>query len=161
MRLVDGSKTIDEIIELSATDEVETLDVLEKLFALGIVSIAPETPQPGVTRHASLKKSLAIAVAVLVASVGIRLIVLSPGPAADRPAGALRTAVAQFIEGRDIESLRVALDAYKSLNGAYPDRLADLVGANLVKAELIRDRYGKTYAYEHLTADDSYLLPPS
>lgn len=161
MRLVDGSKTIDEIIELSAADEVEALDILEKLFALGIVSIAAETPQAERTRQIGVRKAVAIAVAALVVSVGLRFAVLSPGPASERPAGALKTTVAQFTQARDVETLRLALDAYKSLKGTYPDRLQDLVGAKLIRADVIHDRYGKPYPYQHVTADDSYLLAAS
>ena len=161
MRLVDGSKTIDEIIELSAADEVETLDVLEKLFALGIISIAAEGPEPERTRRIGLKKSLAIAAAALVASVGLRFMVLSPGPTQSRPAPALRATVAQFTEARDIESLRLALDAYKSLKGAYPEKLEDLVASRFIKVDVTQDRYGKTYPYQHLSANDSYLLSSS
>lgn len=161
MRLVNGSRTIDEIIELSDTDEVETLDILEKLFALGIVSIAAEAPETERTRQIGLKKALAIGAAALIVALGLRFAVLSPGPASGRPAEVLKTTVAQFIEARDVESLRLALDVYKSLKGAYPDRLEDLVGAKLIKPGMIRDRYGKTYSYQHLTADDSYLLSTS
>lgn len=161
MRLVDGSRTIDEIIELSTADEVETLDILEKLFALGIISIATEAPQTERTRQVGFKRSLAIAAAALVASVCLRFIALSPAPAQDRPAATFRTAVARFTETRDIESLRLALDAYKSLKGTYPDRLEELVAARLIKANVMRDRYGKPYPYQHLSANDSYLLSTS
>jgi len=158
LHLVDGTKTIDEIIEQSTTDEVETLDILEKLFALGIIAIAAETPGAGGARRISAKMSFAALAVGLLAAVGLRFAVLTPEAAPSRPAAQLRTAVAQFTEARETENLRLALDAFKLINGTYPDYLQQLVATRLVSPDGIRDRYGRPYSYRRLASGESYVL---
>ena len=158
LRLVDGTKTIDEIIEQSTSDEVETLDILEKLFALGIISIAADSPGTTRAKRIPAKTSFAVLAVAMFAAVGLRFAVISPGASSSRPAAELMTAVAQFTEARETENLRLALDAFKTLKGAYPEDLGQLVSMKLATPQGITDRYGRTYSYRRLGSGASYVL---
>jgi hypothetical protein len=158
LRLVDGAKTIDEIIEQSTADEVETLDILEKLFALGIISIAEHAPGTTCTKRVPAKTSFAVLAVAMLAAVGLRFAVLTPGVASSRPAAELRTAIAQFSEARETENLRLALEAFKLMKGAYPDNLQQLVAMKLVSPDGIRNGYGRPYSYRSLASGASYVL---
>jgi hypothetical protein len=158
LRLVNGNRTIDEIIEESIVDEVETLDILERLFALGIISIAPETQPNAQARTIPPARSLMLTLAAIAVAVGLRLMVLAPGHPNSSPAFELQMAAADFVEARELEDIRFALDAYKTLKGAYPSDLSELVTTGLVAPGVVRDRYGRPYPYRHLASNDSYLL---
>jgi hypothetical protein len=158
LRLVNGDRTLDEIIEESGVDEVETLDILEKLFALGIISIAATTTQTTSTKKISAKKTLVMTGVMIAASVGLRFGLIAPGHTRYAPAVEMRMAVADFVEVREIRNVRLALEAYKTTEGTYPDNLQRLVTARLLTADQIRDRYRRPYPYRHLVSNDSYLL---
>lgn len=158
--LVNGARTIDQIIEESAVDEVETLDVLEKLFALGIISISAESTEPAESRRISPRKSLALVVAALLASLVLRLGVISPGAPETRSQARLTAAVNQLTEAREMDDLGFALHAYRAVNGSYPDNLQQLVAVRLVSPGGIRNSRGLVYAYTHEVMGDSIRLSP-
>jgi hypothetical protein len=160
LKLVDGARTIDQIIEESSADEVETLDILEKLFTLGIIAIAAETPGASRQWKISGMTSLLLVCGLLAAALGLRLSILAPAHAPTSSAGELRTTVADFVEAREMENLRLALDAYRVIKGSYPDNLSELVTVGLTRPEETRDRRGHEFAYRHLTSNDSYVLSP-
>jgi len=160
LKLVNGTRTIDQIIEESSADEVESLDILEKLFTLGIIAIAAEAPGAGRQRKISRMTSLLIVCGLLAAALGLRMSILAPGHAPAQSAGQLRTAVADFIEAREMENLRLALDAYKVIEGSYPNELGELVALKLIGPEQTRDRRGREFAYRRTTSNDSYVLSP-
>jgi hypothetical protein len=158
LKLVDGARTIDQIIEESSTDEVESLDILEKLFTLGIIAIAAKAP--GASRQWKISKitSLLMVCGLLAAALGLRLSILAPAHAPAPSAGQFRTAVAGFVEARELENLRLALDAYKVIKGSYPDDLSELVTVRLLRPEETRDRHEREFAYRHIASNDSYVL---
>ena len=158
LKLVNGNMTIDQIIEQSDTDEVETLDILEKLFALGIISIAPEPSETQPTRRISAKKSSLATLAMIVVAVGLRFALITPASSHHPPAIEMRMTLEDFMEAREIENVRFALDAYKGIKGVYPNDLRELVSAKLLSPGATRDRYGHAYPYRHLASNDSYLL---
>jgi hypothetical protein len=153
--LVNGRRTIDEIIEESHADEIETLDILERLFALGIVTIA-EKPVESVTPL----RSLVLAAAIVGISLLLRLTVLSPPPPNARPLTRLRNEIDQFVEAREVDNLRFALEVYHTIRGNYPAHLEDLVASGLVEDEATRNRYRKTYAYIYFPSEGRYVLSP-
>jgi hypothetical protein len=158
LTLVDGKRTIDEIIEDSAADEVETLDILERLFALGVISIAEPHQQQALTRILSPLWSVAIIAAILALGVVLRFTVLAHDTMGMFPVSMLRGGVEQFIDSREIENIRFALDAYRIINGMYPQRLADLVSAGLLESHQIKNGRGQTYAYMYFAAEGKYTL---
>jgi hypothetical protein len=159
LRLVDGKRTIEQTLEDSEREELETLDVLEKLFALGIVSIAEDDPGEQTDgRVFKAAKSVLIALAVLAVALLARLTVLSPSSPSDTAYGTFVSSVAEFVEEREIENLHFAIAAYKLHYEVYPARLDDLVTREFVSGEMIRNRHGVMYSYTYLPLQQTYVL---
>jgi len=159
LRLVDGKRTIEQTLEDSEREELETLDVLEKLFALGIVSIAEdERISPADNRVFRAAKSVGIALAILAVAMLARMTLLRTSSPADTSYGTLVASVSEFIEEREIENLHFAIAAYELNYDVYPNRLEDLVTRDFVPAEMIRDRHGVMYSYDYLPLQQTYVL---
>jgi hypothetical protein len=158
--LVDGKKTIDEILEVSSMDEVETLDTLEKLFALGVVSIVEKQALPGRMMASSPLRSAAVAVGIVIAAIVLRLFVFAPSSPGGNSTYALRVSAADFVDSREIQNLHFALDAYREVKGTYPRSLGELVSAGLLAEKEIQDRHGNNYSYMLVPSEDRYVLPP-
>jgi hypothetical protein len=161
LSLVNGKRSIDEIIDESDSHEVETLDILERLFALGIVAIAEkdaDMPKPVVALPAL--RSLSIAFVILAVSAVLRFTLLAPDSPTDLPLNRLRGSVEEFMSQREVQTISFALDAYRHINGSYPETLDDLVAAGLLAADQIRNRYGDMYAYMHVPSEERYVLSP-
>lgn len=159
LRLVDGKRTIEQTLEDSEREELETLDVLEKLFALGIVSIAEEEHSgPADNKVFRAAKSVGIALAILAVAMLARMTLLSPSSPADTSYGTLMASVSEFIEEREIENLHFAIAAYELHYDIHPNRLEDLVTREFVSDEMIRDRHGVVYSYDYLPAQQTYVL---
>jgi hypothetical protein len=161
LSLVNGKRTIDEIIDDSDGHEVETLDTLERLFALGIVAIAEkEADRPRPLMALPALRSLLVAAAVVAVSVFLRFTWLAPESRSDLPLNRLLSSVEDFVDLREVQNLSFALDAYRHVNGTYPANLDELVGAGLLANDQIRNRYGDTYAYMHIPSEARYVLSP-
>ncbi len=159
LRLVDGRRTIEQTLEDSEREELETLDVLEKLFALGIVSIAEDSPgDQAESRVFRAAKSVSIAFAIVAVALVARMTVLTPSSPADTSYAAFVASAAEFIEEREIENLHFAIAAYRLNYEEYPSRLEDLVTRNFVSEEMIRDRHGVIYSYNYLPVQKTYVL---
>ncbi len=160
LSLVNGKRSIDEIIDESDSHEVETLDILERLFALGIVAIAEKDADiPKVVALPALR-SLSIAFVILAVSAVLRFTLLAPDSSADLPLNRLRGSVEEFTNQREVQTVSFALDAYRYINGSYPETLDDLVAAGLLAPDQIRNRYGDMYAYMHVPSEERYVLSP-
>jgi hypothetical protein len=161
LSLINGKRTIDEIIDESDGHEVETLDTLERLFALGIVAIAEkEADRPRPLMALPALRSLSVAAAVVAVSVLLRFTWLAPETRSDLPLNRLRSSVEDFVDRREVQNLSFALDAYRLVKGTYPSRLDGLVSAGLLGDDQIRNRYGDTYAYMHIPSEARYVLSP-
>jgi hypothetical protein len=160
LRLVNGIRTIDQVIEESTVDEVETLDILEKLFALGIISIAADAPDSAPPRRIPARTSMLLALAALVVAGAIRIGVLGPGLLMTPQAANLRSDITSFIEARELANLRYAIDAYRAIQGAYPDDLKQLATAGLVTPEATENAEGIPYTYIRSSEGDYYKLSP-
>jgi hypothetical protein len=161
LRLVDGKRSIEQTLEDSEREELETLDVLEKLFALGIVSIAEDAPAgQAENRIFRAGKFVAIALSIVAVALLARMTVLQPASPADTSYGRFMTSVSQFVEEREIENLHFAIEAYRLNYDVYPNRLEDLVTRGFVSEEMIRDRHGVAYSYNYLPSQQTYVLSP-
>ncbi len=158
LTLVDGRRTIEEIIEESSTDEVETLDILERLFALGVVAIAEMPHRQAKARILSPLRSVVVTAGIIILGAALRFTVLAPDTPRAFPVNKLRGGIQEFIDSREIENVRFALDAYKSVNGAYPENLENLVTTGLLKPGQIRRGQGRTYTYVYRRARGNYTL---
>jgi hypothetical protein len=158
LTLVDGRRTIDEVVEESATDEVETLDILERLFALGVISIAEaEHPHSGVRKLSPLR-SVAIVAGIIALGSLLRFTVLAPNMSGTFPVNALQSNVDRFIDSREIENIRFALDAYRVLNGVYPQRLEELVSVGLLEQSQIQNGRDEQYPYMSSANGERYTI---
>jgi hypothetical protein len=160
LMLIDGRRTIDELIEESSIDEVETLDVLERLFALGVVTIAEKVKHPSQVKTLSPLRSLLLTAAIVFAAATLRFMFLAPHPSSQKPIIRLRASVAQFVDSREAQNLHFALDAYREIHGTYPEQLEDLVTAGFLRKDQIANRYGVSYAYMYIRSEDRYVLSP-
>lgn len=161
LSLVNGRRTIDDIIDESDSHEVETLDILERLFALGIVAIAEkEADRPRTPMALPALRSLLIAAVIVAASLILRFTLLAPETRAELPFYRLRASVEQFVDSREVQNLLFGLDAYRHLTGSYPATLDALVAEGLLAEDDIRNRYGNKYAYMYVAAEDRYVLSP-
>jgi hypothetical protein len=161
LRLVDGKRTIDEIIDDSDTDEIETLDILERLFALGIVAIAEkDRERPGRLLERSALQSLVMTAAIVILAALVRFIWLVPDSPDELPITRLRNTIEGFTDRREVENLHFALDAYRYIHGTYPDDLSELVTINLVTKDQITNGYGTPYAYMCFPSEERYVLSP-
>jgi hypothetical protein len=158
LTLVDGRRTIEEIIEESSSDEVETLDILERLFALGVVSIAEMLERETKARILSPLRSVAVVAGIIVLGAALRFTLLAPGTPGAFPVNKLRGGIQEFIDSREIANIRMALNAYHYINGTYPERLDDLVTAGLLKPGQISSGQGREYIYMYLPATGRYSL---
>lgn len=158
LTLVDGRRTIEEIIEESSTEEVETLDILERLFALGVVSIAEMPGRETTTRILSPLRSVAVTASIIVLGAVLRFTILAPDTPGAFPVNKLRGSIKEFIDSREVENIHTALKANKSMNGAYPEKLEDLVTTGLLEPAQIRSGQGRTYSYMPLPAEGDYTL---
>jgi hypothetical protein len=161
LRLVDGKRSIEQTLEESEREELETLDVLEKLFALGIVSIAEDAPiGADDSRVFRAAKSVGIALVILAVALLARVTLLNPSSPSSTPYGEFKAAVNQLVEEREIENLHFAIEAYKLNYGEYPNRLEDLVTRKFVSEDMIRNHLGVMYSYAYLRSQDTYVLSP-
>ena len=161
LRLVDGKRSIEQTLEDSDREELETLDVLEKLFALGIVSIAEDAPDDkSESKILRAAKPVAIALCIVAVSLLARLTVLEPASPGDTTYGKLTASVSQFVEEREIENLHFAIEAYRLNYDVYPNRLDDLVTRGFVSDDMIRNRHGVQYSYTYIPAAGTYVLSP-
>ena len=158
LELVDGRRTIEEIIEESSTEEVETLDILERLFALGVVSIAEIPERETATRIFSPLRSVAVTASIIVLGAVLRFTLLAPDTPGAFPVNNLRGSIQEFIDSRETENIKMALKVYRSVNGAYPDRLQQLVAAGMLTPDQIRDARGRLYTYLYLPSQGAYTL---
>jgi hypothetical protein len=158
LTLVDGRRSIEEIIEESSTEEVETLDVLERLFALGVVSIAEAPERETTTRILSPLRSMAVTAGIIILGAFLRFTILAPDTHGAFPVNTLRGSIQGFIDEREVENIHTALHAYEIVNGRYPDRLQDLVTAGLLQQGQIMNGQGRAYAYMKTPAPGGYSL---
>jgi len=158
LTLVDGRHTIEEIIEESSTEEVETLDILERLFALGVVSIAEMPEQETKTRILSPLRSVAVATSIIALGAFLRFTILAPDTPGAFPVNTFRGNIQEFIDAREVENIHSALGVYREMNGEYPGRLKDLVTADMLRPGQITNGRGSTYAYMKLPAEGGYSL---
>jgi len=155
LQLINGERSIDEVVELSGFEEVEALDSLERLFALGIVAIVEREPKPLREVSFAQVRIWLISIAAIAIALALRFGLMSGG--SEVSMSNLTESVATFVEARRLASVEFALEVYRLTTGTYPDNLEDLIDAYLVKPDEIRNIKGEIFTYR-LTSEDSYVL---
>jgi hypothetical protein len=162
-RLLDGQRTVQDIIFLGRRGKFETLKALARLLERGRIE-AVESTKAGLRRSApaaSRMRALAFFGAFFVLALlmlnGVRLNVqrsgwlAGPRVEADSRLGLL----ARY----QTERLRNGLAVYRLCYGQQPAQLQDLVRAGLCRASDLRFPAGKAYSYQR-TADGFRLESP-
>jgi hypothetical protein len=162
-RRVDGTRTVQAIIDSAGLNEFDTCRILFDLLNRNLISTAGRgaTAAEPVRTTAAASPAPGYAVVVVVAVIALAGIVLRAGspfgvsglPAAlDRPYHQLLDGVSQS----RLQRLDLAVRAYHLLHGALPRTLEELVGAGLADTRDLKDAWARPFHYA-LTVD-GYLL---
>jgi len=134
--LIDGRRTLSEIVEQSALTGFETRDALNRMLEANWIEIAgrragpalvvtaPVTPPPAsgtpVERHSLLRElTLAAIIAAAVLAVRFESHFLQPPPP--------RPVASDVFAAAAMRDLRSALDLYRRERGSYPAKIEELV----------------------------------
>ncbi len=164
-RKVDGTRTVQAIIDSSGMGEFEVCRVLFDLLNRNIISTvgrgdAPETfvgvrsegPPSKVPGLVAMGVALAMSLAAIGARWGTPFAVVGLKPLLSGSYGLMLEAVS---EAR-LQRLDKAVQAYRLATGALPRTLEDLVKAGLVDRSYLKDPWTRPYHYAQ--TDGGYLL---
>jgi len=154
-RLVDGIKTIHDIVYQSLLGRYDTLKALHRLleghFIKRITAKKAPSLKPAIKRNYWQYVFYGISPLILVLFLlGLRLL-LSPS---------LREDIVSYkkvFAKTQVQKIKNTLDVYFLKNGNYPVSLEGLVSAGLIKKEDLTYPGGVKYSY-HLQADGNYHL---
>src|SRR3989449_4942106 len=171
-QLVDGKRTVQEIVERCSLSEFDTCRILYELVGRQLLEevrisgpkAAPAAPAPAVgTRRATSRPLLAVGYLVLVAVAGG--LVMRRGETIVRGLGQVGSAtpyLTPLIGREDVRSIRdsiarsrmqrmdFAIQVYFLRNRGYPENLTRLVTDHLLKPSAILDPLGRSFEYEVL-----------
>ncbi len=168
--LVDGKRSVQEIVERSTFGEFDTCRILYDLISRQIIeevkSTGPkpapmEAPRPVATDMPPLLIGLGYLVLILVAG-GLLFYRARPCVAAVGSEGDLSPCISVLVRAREVESVRdsisrgrlqrvdFAIQIYYLLNRGYPAELRYLVTTHLLEPDAILDPWGTPYKYEVL-----------
>ena len=171
-QLVDGKRTVQEIVERCSLSEFDTCRILYELVGRQLLEevrisgpkAAPAAPAPAVeTRRATSRPLLAVGYLVLVAVAGG--LVMRRGETIVRGLGQVGSAtpyLTPLIGREDVRSIRdsiarsrmqrmdFAIQVYFLRNRGYPENLTRLVTDHLVRPSAILDPLGRPFEYEVL-----------
>ncbi|HUD72517.1 MAG TPA: DUF4388 domain-containing protein [Dongiaceae bacterium] len=173
--LVDGKRTVQEIVERSPLSEFETCRTLFELAGRQLIEEAPAATGAAVTPAAPARKGavkpkrraargsplllgVALLALVLIAGGGILVRVL-PWLGRASQAVDIATWLGPFLSGdesakvsvalarNNVQKVEAAIEVYYLLNRGYPRALGDLVTEGLLPPEAILTRFGQPIPY--------------
>jgi hypothetical protein len=173
--LVDGKRTVQEIVERSPLAEFETCRTLFELLTRQLIEEAPAAtgaaaapaapvrkgavkPQRRAAQGSPLLLGVALLALVLIAGGGILVRVL-PWLGKASQAVDIATWLGPFLSGdesakvsvalarNNVQQVEAAIEVYYLLNRAYPGALGDLVTEGLLPPEAILTRFGQPIPY--------------
>src|SRR2546425_11848850 len=171
-QLVNGKRTVQEIVERCSLSEFDTCRILYELVGRQLLEemrtpgprVAAAVPAPSVeARRATPRLPLAVGYLILVAVAGG--LVMRRGETIVRGLGQVGSAMpylTPLIGSEDVRSIRdsiarsrmqridFAIQVYFLRNRGYPENLARLVTDHLVKPSAILDPLGRPFGYEVL-----------
>ena len=171
-QLVDGKRTVQEIVERCSLSEFDTCRILYELIGRQLLEevrtggpkTAPAAPAPAAgARRATPRPLLAVGYLILVAAAGG--LVMRRGETIVRGLGQGGSAtpyLTPLIGRDDVRSIRdsiarsrmqridFAIQVYFLRNRGYPENLARLVTDHLLKPSAILDPLGRSFEYEVL-----------
>ena len=164
--LVDGRRTVTEIVEAAPLSSFEGYDALNRFLEAGWIVFSGRregaalpvpvvAPTPVRLRHRRGKRSLLRELVVAVSIAGA-VFVLRYGAHFLAPTAA-RSAPSDVFAATTLRDLRFALELYRRDRGLYPERLAQLVDDRWIGADQAR-LAGYVMHYRPLRAGTDYQL---
>jgi hypothetical protein len=164
--LVDGRRTVQEIVDRSALGEFDTCRILYELIGrqlieevkVGAPAKGRAAPAPRVSAESPILIGLGVLALVLLAGGGLLARLLPWIDQASRAPG-LSAWLSPFLSGEEkgrvttsfershVQRVRAALEVYYLLNRGYPRKLTDLVTEGLVPPEALLDAAGHPLEY--------------
>lgn len=171
--LIAPGRNVQKIIDLSRIGEFETCNALSALMSGGYIRVIkpPDTTQTGIRRRqdasARARQSAAIlgrvvlgAGIVVVAALFLAQIPMFFGaPAVQGGARFVPAPVDDRVAASQLRVLRRAVEVYRYQTGQYPERLEQLVEADLVEPDAIRFPFEEAYFYKATDAGVTLLRP--
>jgi Domain of unknown function (DUF4388) len=163
-RKVDGSRTVQAIIDASGAGEFEVCRTLLDLLNRNIVApvgrgVTPETEGADEdTLISSTPGYAVVALVLLLAAAGIFAQAKAPF-AVTGLAPWLQAAYSRLLDGSGrarLHRLDRAVQAFQLMKGALPSRLEDVVSAGLVDGSYLSDRHARPFHY--VPSANGYLL---
>jgi hypothetical protein len=161
--MVDGTRTVQDIIDRSLLGRFNACEILAYLFEIGLIEIA-SVQTPGLGRKVgaiNFKRTFpAISAAGLLFLIFVLLIYFAPNvfhqfldSGIERVDFEIPT---HWVQKAQLERIKNALDIYYLEKGNYPARLEELVPAQLLRKKDLFYRKGISYQYE--LGDGKYSL---
>lgn len=151
--LIDGLRSVQEIIDRSRMGEFETCRILYDLMSRGMIaSVETVAPLPVPRSRTWVGPLLEKAGYVLLgAAVLISVTTISESPMAGAPRhlapeGSIDR-IHDLIARNRLQRLDGAVGVYYLQKGFYPDDLKDLVQGRLVPPESLKDPWGRTFGF--------------
>jgi hypothetical protein len=163
--LADPGRTLERIVDLSRLGEFETCKALLTLANLGYLRpVAPDRTAAAEIYARDWRERLRRGVVGLAATVALAAVLAGIawviGERGLAPSPGLRDNSGQrFLAVHQLGRLRGALEVYRLEKGAFPDRLAELVGAGLATDRDLRYPWAEPYYYRR-DGEGYVLLPP-
>jgi hypothetical protein len=157
--LVDGERTVAELILRSRLDPARALAALETLSAQSLVKLAEAmrgddpaaqargSGPPGARWGDLAIEALAAAVPLLLLLAWLGWVVPSRTPEPSAPFAIRRDPLAAARAAYDVERLRAAVQAHRFAEGRWPERLAALAERGYVPPSALTDAQGRPYYY--------------
>jgi len=163
--LIDGRRTVQEIIDESLLGKYTTCKILSEFLQHGYIhksANADSTPQTSRIRIPYTKVLIASNYALLGVILLALVIILARNPQNIFPlfnqALFKQSFLAEYQHNRQIEKIENALEEYKLLYGFYPHSLQDLIASKIINPADFPAQHNQRIGY--LAENDSYRLMP-
>ena len=161
--MVDGTRTVQEMIDRSLLGKFNTSDILVNLIGMGLIEVVGIQTPSLIKKVSKINFREPLAYVYYVAFVVIFLVVFGyfkPGYLQHLWNSKIERVnieiPAQFAHKMQIQRIKNALDVYYLEKGRFPGQLEELVSARLLQKEDIFYRKGLSYQYE--VKDGKYIL---
>lgn len=151
-RLVDGEKTVQDLIDIGKIGEFETCKILYSFLSVGMIRSVEEGAPAASVRAAGRRSVVPFADLLIMAFMAIALVVVlffNPWSffALNYNIQSSRDEVGSLRDDIKVQRLRHALEVFYLEKQTYPRALEKLPEDKLIRAEEIRDNQGRVFTY--------------
>jgi hypothetical protein len=161
--LVDGQRTVQEIIDRSLLGKFNASDILADLMEIGLIEVARIQAPSLIKKVSSLRVREALTYVyygALLLAVFFLVVYFKPTVLDHLENSKIARANIEIpmnlAHKAQLKRVKNALEIYYMENGKYPDRIEELVSANLLQKDDLYYRKGVSYQYE--LRDGRYYL---